>query len=115
MKYILFTILLVAFSGCSNNENIEETNTIKENVLVDVSSPGIYSMCAECHGTDGKNRAFGRSKVIAGWDASRVEKSIYAIINGTYKGPMSGIMRTRVQNLSDEEIKEVSIYVSKLK
>lgn len=117
MKTILLSILLIIFTACSDNENIKQTKTknINNNLTADISDQGIYAMCVHCHGSDGNNRAFGRSQRIAGWDASRVEESMYAIINGTYDGPMAGIMRIKVQGLSDAEIKEVSIYVSKLK
>jgi len=70
--------------------------------------------CASCHGPDAKNAALGKSQVIAGWDAARVENALRGYIDGTYGSSMKPVMQVQAKALSDAQIKAVSEYIGSL-
>ena len=89
---------------------IEEVTT----VTVVRSGRSIYTACSACHGQNAEKVALGKSKVMKGWDSAKIEDALNGYKNGTYGGAMKGLMKGQVSNLSDEEIKKVSDYISKL-
>ncbi len=75
-----------------------------------------YSKCVSCHGDQGQNKALGKSEVIKGWDAAKVEEALKGYKAGTRNiHGMGGLMKTQVANLSDEDIKAIAAYISSLK
>lgn len=81
------------------------------------SGASIYaSKCASCHGVHGEKAALDRSKPIAGQNPSLTAKQIQAYQNGSLNQyGMGGAMKNMVKSLSDNEISEISQYISKLK
>ena len=71
--------------------------------------------CAGCHGADFSKKALGKSKVVKGWDAAKIEASLKGYKDGTYGGAMKGLMKGQVASYSDEDIKAVSEYIASLK
>ena len=106
----------------------EMTKVVKENIEVakakiheataptkaSKSGKDLYSSCAACHGSDGSKKALGKSEVIKGWDASKVEQALNGYKDGTYGGPMKGVMKGQVMKLGDSDIKTLSTYISNL-
>lgn len=74
----------------------------------------LYKACAGCHGVSGEKPALGKSQVIQGWSASKVEHALNGYKDGSYGGTMKAIMKGQSTKLSDVDIKEVSEYISKL-
>ncbi|MCW8894863.1 MAG: c-type cytochrome [Sulfurimonas sp.] len=74
----------------------------------------IFTACSACHGADASKVALGKSQVIKGWDSAKIQNALNGYKDGTYGGAMKGIMKGQVTALSDEEIKAVSEYISKL-
>lgn len=78
------------------------------------SGKDIYHSCAACHGQNAEKEALGKSKIIRGWSASRTEAALNGYIDGSYGGTLKGLMKGQSAVLSEDEIKSVSEYISKL-
>ncbi len=79
-----------------------------------VNGEQVFAKCAGCHGAKAEKKALGKSQVIAGWPADKIQKALEGYKSGTYGGVMKSIMQGQVKNLSDAEIKAVAEYISKL-
>lgn len=90
--------------------------TIKPEQQVVASNNGkmIFQACVACHGPQAQNKALGRSQIIQGWDAAKVQKALHGYQDGSYGGPMKGIMKAQASKLSNDDIKAVADYISKL-
>ena len=83
--------------------------------LMAADGAALYKACAGCHGADGKQKALGKSPAIAGQDAAEVEKKLKAYKAGTLNAFGSGtVMQGQVASSSDEDIKALAEYISKL-
>jgi cytochrome c553 len=83
--------------------------------LMAADGAAVYKACAGCHGADGKTKALGKSALIAGLDAATVEKDLKGYKAGTLnKHGMGGVMKGQAGKLSDEDIKAVAEYISKM-
>ena len=75
-----------------------------------------FNKCVGCHGTDGKTKALGKSKIIAGQAVADLEKKINEYKAGTRNSAgMGQLMQGQVKDLSDEDIKAIAEYISSLK
>lgn len=93
--------------------HVTPDNETKEEVS-QKSGESIFKACSACHGEDGSKVALGKSLVIKGWDSARLENALHGYKNGTYGREMKGLMKGQMTNLSDDDIKLVSEYISKL-
>lgn len=75
---------------------------------------GLFKKCISCHGAKAEKKALGKSHVIAGWDAAKIETALKGYKTGTYGGAMKGVMKGQVAGYNDTQIKEVAKYVSGL-
>jgi cytochrome c553 len=98
-----------------------EAVAVKESVAEEVkvvvaarTGKDIFAACAACHGTDASKKALGNSQIIKGWDSEKITNALNGYKDGTYGGAMKGLMKGQASALSDEEIKAVSEYISKL-
>ncbi|MCK4874993.1 MAG: c-type cytochrome [Sulfurimonas sp.] len=123
MRIVLPIALALILSACSDeNKNsitkVESPKSVpikKVKAVVSVrTGPSLYVACAACHGADGLKIALGKSQIIKGWDSKKVINALNGYKDGTYGGSMKGIMKGQVSALSDEDIKAVSEYISKL-
>lgn len=78
-------------------------------------SAASLAACAGCHGADFSKAALGKSQVVKGWDAAKIEASLTGYKNGTYGGPMKGVMAGQVKNLSEADIKDLSAQIAAIK
>lgn len=78
-------------------------------------SAASLAACAGCHGADFSKAALGKSQVVKGWDAAKIEASLVGYKNGTYGGPMKGVMAGQVKNLSEADIKDLSAQIAAIK
>jgi cytochrome c553 len=84
-------------------------------VVKEVDGKALYTKCQGCHGADGKNKALGKSAPIAGWDSVKLQEAIKGYKNGSRDVyGMGSVMKGQAANLSDEDIKKLSSYISKL-
>ena len=71
----------------------------------------LYKKCAGCHGADGGKKALGKSAVIKGWEASKTIASLKGYKDGTYGGPMKGLMKGQVAALDDAKIEALAKFI----
>ena len=74
----------------------------------------LFQKCISCHGEKAELRAMGSSKVIKSWNALKLEKVLIGYRQGTYGFCFKSLMREQVKFLSNDEIRAVSLYISKL-
>jgi len=76
----------------------------------------LYKKCIACHGAKAEKPALGKSEVIAGWSAAKIEESLKGYKAGTLnKHNMGALMKGQVGSYSDADIKAVSEYIAGLK
>jgi cytochrome c553 len=74
----------------------------------------IYQKCSGCHGIDASKKALGRSASIKGWDIQKTIDALNGYKNGTYGGPMKGIMVGQAKSLNEDQTKLVAQYIANL-
>ncbi|MEA3371748.1 MAG: c-type cytochrome [Campylobacterota bacterium] len=75
----------------------------------------LYKKCSACHGMTGEKKALGKSAIIKGWDATKTVAALKGYQDGTYGGPMKGLMKGQVASMSDAEIEAVAKYIESTK
>ena len=121
-KVLLATIFAgaVAFAGEAN----ATAPAADANATVAKAAPAadagkgkaLFAKCAGCHGQKGEKKALGKSDVIGGWDAAKVEEALKGYKAGTRNvHTMGGLMKGQVAAFSDADIKAVATYISTLK
>ena len=73
----------------------------------------LYKKCASCHGAQAEKKALGKSKVIKGWTKEDLVAALKGYKDGSYGGPMKGLMKSQVVAYDDAKIDAVSEYISK--
>ena len=74
----------------------------------------VFTKCVGCHGSNGERKALGKSQLIQGWEISKTVAALNGYKDGSYGSSMKGVMKSQISKLSDEEIKAVAEYISKL-
>ena len=74
----------------------------------------LYAICAGCHGADGKTKALGKSGPIAGLATETLEADIKGYKAGTLNQHGRGGVMKGQANMSEEDMKAVAEYISKL-
>lgn len=69
--------------------------------------------CTSCHGADWTKAALGKSKNVAEMTHKEIEDSLIGYKDGSYGGPMKGLMKGQVAKYSDEELKAFSQTIGK--
>lgn len=83
--------------------------------LMAADGAALYAKCAGCHGQDGKTKALGKSNPIAGVAAEEIVKDLQGYKAGTLnKHGMGGVMKGQAAALSDDDMKALADYISKL-
>ena len=72
-----------------------------------------YAKCAGCHGADGGKSALGKSKVIKDMSKADFVASLKGYQDGSYGGPMKGLMKGQVASLSDADIQAIADKITK--
>lgn len=90
------------------------TTIVAATAAMSLSAASIAA-CAGCHGADFSKPAMGKSQVVKGWDAAKIEASLKGYKDGTYGGPMKGVMAGQVKNLSEADIKDIASQIAAIK
>ncbi len=69
--------------------------------------------CIGCHGMDFGKKALGRSEVVKGWSAKKIESSLKAYRTTTESDEL--VMKAQIGNYTDAQIKTVAKYIAGLK
>ncbi|PLY11259.1 MAG: cytochrome C [Arcobacter sp.] len=72
-----------------------------------------YDKCVACHGANGEKAAMGKSKVLSDMSKADIVSSLKGYQDGTYGGPMKGLMKGQVTGLSDADINAIAEKVGK--
>ncbi len=72
-----------------------------------------YTKCAGCHGANGEKKALGKSKVIAEMAKADIVAALKGYKDGSYGGPMKGLMKGQVAALSDADITAIAEKIGK--
>jgi cytochrome c553 len=82
---------------------------------VKTDAAALFAKCVGCHGPKGEKHALGKSNIIAGQSKEDLVKKMEGYKNGTYGGPMKGIMAGQVRSLTSGQIDALADYIAKLK
>lgn len=77
-----------------------------------LATPNISS-CLGCHGANFEKAALGKSKIVKDLTQEDIFSSLIGYKNGTYGGPMKGVMKGQVARYSDEDLKLISKMIKK--
>jgi len=83
--------------------------------LIAANGANIYKKCSKCHGENGKHKAFGKSSKIAGSKTEQTISVLNIFKNMSKYDKFAKVMNKQVSKLSDEEIRAVAEYISKLR
>lgn len=76
-------------------------------------APVSYNTCKACHGLQGEKNTIAKDLIPSSLTKAEVEKALHGYKDGSYGGPMKGIMKGQVMRLTDADIKELSEYIGK--
>jgi len=74
-----------------------------------------FAPCAGCHGQNGEKAALGKSQIIKGWSVEKTIAALKGYKDGSYGGPMKGIMKGQVARLSDSDIEDLAKQIAAFK
>lgn len=97
----------------------EEATKVMAAVKTEEAKPAInvqalYAACAGCHGQNAEKKALGKSAIIKGWDKQKLVDALNGYKDGSYGGPMKGVMKGQVATKSDAEIEALATHISNL-
>ncbi|MDA3947015.1 MAG: c-type cytochrome [Helicobacteraceae bacterium] len=72
-----------------------------------------YKKCAGCHGAAGEKVALGKSKVMNTMSKADIVAALNGYKDGTYGGPMKGVMKGQVAGLSDADMQAIADMIGK--
>ncbi|MDP1783806.1 MAG: c-type cytochrome [Sulfuricurvum sp.] len=73
----------------------------------------LYKKCATCHGAQGEKAALGKSKIIKDLGVAGIITALKGYKDGTYGGPMKGVMKGQSAPLNDAQIEAIAVYIAK--
>ncbi len=74
-----------------------------------------YAACAGCHGQKGEKKALGKSAKITGWPVEKTIAAMKGYKDGSYGGPMKGVMKGQAARLSDADIEALAKTIAAFK
>ncbi len=101
-------------AAAAETEVKEATQETQKSASAAVDGATIYKACASCHGANAEKKALNKSQIIKGWEISKTVAALKGYKDGSYGGPMKGIMKPQVSKLSDAEIEAVAKHISQL-
>uniref|UniRef100_UPI0040487C51 c-type cytochrome n=1 Tax=Aliarcobacter sp. TaxID=2321116 RepID=UPI0040487C51 len=81
---------------------------------VSLSAASLAS-CAGCHGANFEKAALGKSQIVKGWDEAKIVASLKGYQDGSYGGPMKGVMKGQVAKLTDADIADIAKQIAAMK
>lgn len=65
--------------------------------------------CKGCHGANFEKKALGKSKIVKDMTKKEVSDALVGYKNGTYGGPMKGVMKGQVARYSEADLKATGL------
>ena len=72
-----------------------------------------YAKCVACHGANGEKVALGKSKIIKDMTKEDFIASLKGYQDGTYGGPMKGMMTGQVKGMDEATMQELADLIIK--
>ena len=82
-------------------------------ILACVAFANPYAKCAGCHGANGEKAALGKSKIIKDMSKAEIVAALKGYKDGSYGGPMKGLMKGQVTPLSDADFQAIANQIGK--
>ena len=79
--------------------------------VLSADGAALFKKCVACHGANAEKKALGKSQIIKGWEASKTVAALKGYKDGTYGGPMKGVMKGQVAPLNDAQIESLAKYI----
>ena len=67
--------------------------------------------CKSCHGAAFEKSALGKSKIVSTLSKEEIKLALEGYQNGTYGGPMKGLMKAQLSGLTDPESLAHEIFI----
>ena len=77
------------------------------------ASAASTAVCKGCHGQQWEKAAMGKAKVVKDMSKAQIIKALKGYKNGSYGGPMKGLMKAQVTKLSIADIEKMAAEVKK--
>ena len=88
------------------------TKIVKVIALASLLAPTLYgagtAACKGCHGANFEKKAMGKSKVVSEMSKADIIAAMKGYKDGSYGGPMKGMMKAQVAALSDADIEAMT-------
>jgi len=82
--------------------------------LVSTLTAGVVAgKCVGCHGKSFEKKAMGKSKVVSEMTHADIAAALKGYKDGSYGGPMKGLMKGQVAKYSDADLDAFSLTVGK--
>jgi cytochrome c-type protein NapB len=65
--------------------------------------------CKGCHGQNFEKAALGKSKIVSDMTKAEVSAALVGYKNGTYGGPMAGVMKGQVAKYSEADLQSTGV------
>ena len=65
--------------------------------------------CKGCHGQNFEKKALGKSKIVKDMTKAEVNDAMVGYKNGTYGGPMKGVMKGQVARYSEADLRATGL------
>ncbi|HJE03420.1 Cytochrome c-553 precursor [Aliarcobacter thereius] len=79
------------------------------------AAPAAYNACKACHGVKGETNITTQNKshIPANQTKAEIVKALNGYKDGSYGGPLKGLMKGQVARLSDADIQALADYMGK--
>lgn len=81
--------------------------------MLTTASGASTAVCKGCHGQNWEKAAMGKAKVLKNMSKAQIIKALKGYKAGTYGGPMKGLMKAQVKNLSAKDIEAIAASIKK--
>lgn len=78
-----------------------------------IAAPVNGKACVACHGANFEKHAMGKSKIVSEMTHADIATALKGYKDGTYGGPMKGVMKGQVAKYSDAELEAFSQTIGK--
>ena len=86
--------------------------TLISTMMLAADGAALYNKCAGCHGSQGEKKALGKSKVINEMSKEDLVTALKGYKDGSYGGPMKGLMKGQVAKLNDADIEALASHIT---
>jgi len=81
--------------------------------MLSTASGASTAVCKGCHGQNWEKAAMGKAKVVKNMSKAEIITALKGYKAGTYGGPMKGLMKAQVKNLSAKDIEAIAASIKK--